>query len=239
MRLFPYYLLAGLLVLTGCDSGSSEPDPLVAATLSIRVPNTLLPVGGGSPIDVDARTAEGERIEEPAVMWSTSAPTIAGVNADIVRVTGLLPGEAIITAQIGDLVARDTVYIYDLTGTWEATQVVSSPLLLTGPAPQTITFTLVQDRTNVTGTMTNSIFLGPGDAGNGTVTGTLNNRTFSHSFDMGAGCIWSMNGTLTVQRDPATGAISLNGNEWNATADCGAGAPFTWPMSVPMQRAAN
>lgn len=229
-----------LFLLLGCDTHTPAPQAPIAS-LTLNIPSSIISVGQGLLVDVKAYTETGDLVEDPDLTWSSSAPTIAGFNPDLNRVTGLAQGFAIITATHGDLIAQDSVRVYDLSGVWEGTGTFGAPWFL-APTSQTIRLTLAQDKTKLTGTFENLAWQSNGtDAGQGPIAGTTSNNRFTHEIvaENSGGCVFSMNGFLTVRYDGTADTWWLDGGQWNATADCGSGQPFTWPMSVPMNRVSN
>jgi glucose/arabinose dehydrogenase len=97
LRLSMLLILAGLV--PGCDEGSDlqQPDPTPVAELAVTAPATTIGVGQTIQLTATARDAEGNVLEDRAFDWASSEPSIATVS-ETGLVTGLAPGEAVISA---------------------------------------------------------------------------------------------------------------------------------------------
>ena len=126
---------AGDAVITVTSEGVSEqvtvrvsPVPLAQVTLS---PSSFsLRVGEQRTITATVRNSRGEVETGRTVTWSSSAPLVASVNQSG-RVTGLLPGPAVITARVDGLEASAGVTV-SLVPVRTVTVSPSSATLLVG-----------------------------------------------------------------------------------------------------------
>jgi glucose/arabinose dehydrogenase len=90
-------ILAGLV--PGCSEGGDvqAPDPSPVAALAVTAPATTIGVGQTIQLTATARDAEGNVLEDRALDWASSEPSIATVS-ETGLVAGLAQGEAVISA---------------------------------------------------------------------------------------------------------------------------------------------
>src|SRR5512134_108649 len=89
--------VVAFLALGACGGGDSGP-PAVA-TVSVTPPSATIEAGLTTQLAASPRDASGNALTNP-VTWSSSAATVASVNATGL-VTGVAPGSATITATSG------------------------------------------------------------------------------------------------------------------------------------------
>ena len=81
-----------------------------ASDVDILLGDPLIEIGHPQPVSVTARTADGEVISNPAVIWSTSDPAVAQVSQDGL-ISGVSAGSAVIRARVDEVVDSVTVLV--------------------------------------------------------------------------------------------------------------------------------
>lgn len=99
----------------GGDGGSGSPvtpppTPRVT-TVTVTAPSPTLTVGGKLQLGATALDQSGKPMSGLAAIWSSSAPTVASVNASTGEVTGVAPGIATITATIAGVAGSATLAV--------------------------------------------------------------------------------------------------------------------------------
>jgi eukaryotic-like serine/threonine-protein kinase len=84
-------------------------------------------IGGDAALAAEVRDLDGTRLDDRAVLWSSSDPAIARVSSDGV-VTGVAPGNAVIAARTGGRYAASTITV---------TTDVAAPKVVTPPPRRT------------------------------------------------------------------------------------------------------
>ena len=111
--------LAALLLLTACrgevgdssDPVSSQvPPPTAIVSVSMLVTTAQIAVGETVQLRATPRTATGASAGAQAILWRSSAPTIASVDQNAL-VKGVGPGIAIITVNIDGHEAQATITV--------------------------------------------------------------------------------------------------------------------------------
>lgn len=110
MRKTARLALIPMLVLAACDDSSTAPGPDPITAIDVVAPSDVIVVGRSLQLEVEARTADGERIPALAAAWSTTDPDIAEVTAAGV-VMGVGEGEAVITAAVEGREAKLTMRV--------------------------------------------------------------------------------------------------------------------------------
>ena len=91
------FLIAAVCLLSACGDDGSSPDIL---TVTLTAPKQTIAVGEPVQLTAVARDVNGLTIPNVALTYTSSAPTIATVNASG-RVLGVAQGSANITASTG------------------------------------------------------------------------------------------------------------------------------------------
>jgi uncharacterized protein YjdB len=118
MRPVPFGF-AALLLVTGCianpqdpgDAVSSQvPPPTAIVSVSMLVTAAQIAVGETVQLRATPRTATGGAAGAQAILWRSSAPTIASVDQNALA-RGVGPGIAIITVNIDGHEAQATITV--------------------------------------------------------------------------------------------------------------------------------
>jgi uncharacterized protein YjdB len=102
-------VLAGSLVLGGCDSDGTEPPPEVAEVI-IAPDSAFMEVGDRVDFSAVALTADGDTIPNLAFQWASTDPSIFTV-ADDGSATAQGPGTAFCGVKPADEAATKTVLV--------------------------------------------------------------------------------------------------------------------------------
>ena len=135
------------LLATGCDNGSSEPEPVAVESVTLNV--TTLALAPGAKEKVTA-TVLPENADDKTVVWSSSDLAVATVGDDG-TVTARAEGTATITAHAGGKTATCAVTVNKITEKPEPVAVESVTLNATtltlepGKTDMTLTATVTPD----------------------------------------------------------------------------------------------
>ncbi|MDE7392308.1 MAG: Ig-like domain-containing protein, partial [Treponemataceae bacterium] len=136
------------LLATGCDNGSSEPEPVAVESVTLNV--TTLALAPGAKEKVTA-TVLPENADDKTVVWSSSDLAVATVGEDG-TVTARVEGTATITAHAGGKTATCAVTVNKITEKPEPVAVESvtlnaTTLTLEPGKTMTLTATVSDDGT--------------------------------------------------------------------------------------------
>ena len=111
----------------------------VAGVASISIAGLTRAVAGGEQVPLSFRTldAAGNALVARAVTWSSSAPTVATVNADGV-IAGVAPGAAVVTATSEGRTATVNVVVEALAPVNTVTLSPTTPTLAAGSTQQLV-----------------------------------------------------------------------------------------------------
>ncbi|HUF68906.1 MAG TPA: peptidoglycan DD-metalloendopeptidase family protein [Longimicrobiales bacterium] len=105
-----WMLIPALVVLACSDDSTTGPGPDSIVGISVLAPSDVIVVRRSIQLEVQARTASGDRAALPGAAWTTSDPEVADVTAAGV-VTGVAEGAAFIRATAGGHEAVLTVRV--------------------------------------------------------------------------------------------------------------------------------
>ena len=135
------------LLATGCDNGSSEPEPVAVESVTLNA--TTLTLEPGKTRTLTA-TVLPENADDRTVSWSSSDTAVATVGEDG-TVTAVKAGEATITARAGDKEATCTVTVKQILIAVESVTLDETTLTLmrgdTGKLTATVTPDDADDKT--------------------------------------------------------------------------------------------
>lgn len=226
--------LAATLVITGCDAGGNEPEPITSLEISAPLGERagfVFPQGQSTQLDVIAMTASGATVTDPAVTWSSDNPSAVTVSERGI-VTGVGPGTATVTVTVDGQTDQVTFQVFNLTGRW-----IAENALLDGSGfpSGTLLLDIQQDGDALTGSFSHSTWmtLGPG-SGVGPVAGKLVWNRMLGTIEAAMGCTWTLNGTFRVAIED--GLVTLVGDEdpWNVTSSCGVGGSGQFEITMPI-----
>lgn len=92
--------VGGLIVLGACGGGTSEPEPVRVATVTVTPPTATMPVGGSAQLSAAARAADGTMLGT-AIAWTSSNTAVATVSANGL-VTGVAAGGPVVVTATSD-----------------------------------------------------------------------------------------------------------------------------------------
>ena len=192
------------LLATGCDNGSSEPEPV--AVESVTLDETTLTLTRGETGKLTA-TVTSDNADDKTVVWSSSDASVATVSDDG-TVTAKKEGTATITAQAGGKTATCAVTV--------------------NPIPVenvTLNVTTLKLAPNMTKTLTATV--NPDDADDKTVTwsssnpavATVSNDGMVTAVKVGAATITAQAGGKTAACEVTVHAHRIQGG--NTCTECG------------------
>jgi len=108
-------MLALLLTLSGVAScreySPAAPAPRVLANVNVSVATPVIEVGQMTTATASAVDQDGAPIATGAVVWSSSTPTVAGINPTSGFIFAVSPGETHITATVDGKAGERTVTV--------------------------------------------------------------------------------------------------------------------------------
>ena len=106
-----FALLSGCLTVSCNPGGTTGPDPSdEIASVSISPPQVTIGIGEITTLTAVVRNENGD-IVQTAVEWSSRAPDIAMVDADVGSVRGIAAGKATISATAGGITGNASVTV--------------------------------------------------------------------------------------------------------------------------------
>lgn len=168
-----------MLLVSGCDSGSTEAPDVTSLSLSDNLP--MIPRGGSKTLTLEVADLDGNMIswleEGVDVAWSSSNTAILTID-DRGVATGVSRGKAHITARTGVHEARIEIDVIDLAGTWTATV----PDAQAPGGVNVITYQIEQTGLSVSGTYSNLSGFPPlTSTSTGRFSGTMNLKRIGSS----------------------------------------------------------
>ncbi len=132
--------LLSLLVAAACSSGDKSSGTVTGvntvASVTITAPATTIAVGQAVTLSASELDASGNQLSGQTVAWTTSSASVATVTSAGV-VTGIAPGQTIITATDQSKSAQTTITVSQAVASCAAV----TPLTLTVGQPHTLTAT--------------------------------------------------------------------------------------------------
>lgn len=199
-------LWTALVLMIGCDSSPSEPDPppeppgpTIAQIDIFPDDKPLVAMGQEVQLEAVVTTTDGDTLADPALVWTSSDAAVLTI-ADTGLMTGRADGAATVTAAFGGQAGTLTFRIVDLTGTW----IGSEP-------PDTVNYILTQTDTLVDGTFESLNGFPPITRTNtGVLSGSLIFERYDHTLTIitGLGCELKITGAHEVRVEDS-GALVL------------------------------
>ncbi|HEX9565878.1 MAG TPA: Ig-like domain-containing protein [Gemmatimonadaceae bacterium] len=147
MRVVRAGAVVAVLALGACG-GEGELGPPAVATVSVTPPTAIVEVGLTTPLAASPRDASGNTLTNP-VTWSSSAATIASVNASGL-VTGVAVGSATITAAADGIQGTAAITVVQRPVS-SVTMSLNPPTILVGGTSQATVVTRDADGNVLTG----------------------------------------------------------------------------------------
>lgn len=110
-RAFAVLATALLSISCGSETSTPPPPPLVLTTINVTVPTTTLVLGQTTTATAFGKDQKGADFTTGSIAWSSSAPTIAAVNATTGVVTAIAAGTTQISATVGTITGQLTVTV--------------------------------------------------------------------------------------------------------------------------------